>query len=77
MRTIDEVNQDILNTCSKIGQIEVQKTKLIYQADTMLAPLHQRVSELMAESDQIKTVQEELAKQTEANKVTTAPPVAS
>lgn len=64
MRTIQEVNQDILNTCAKIGQLEVQKTNVLAEVDALLGPLHAEVAKLRAEGKQIQAVQEELAKQT-------------
>ena len=62
MRTVKEVQLEYTQLCAEIGDLEVAKTQFLYETDKKLAPRHERIVQLQQELNQIKAVQDELAK---------------
>jgi hypothetical protein len=62
MRSITEIQNDYAKVACEVGQIELEKTRILFAADAKLAPLHQKADDLLREFKAAKELESELEK---------------
>jgi hypothetical protein len=63
MRQLSQVEQEFAQLCAKIGELHLQKDRVMLQIDAQLKVLNDKIVVLEAEAKSIDLVQKELAKQ--------------
>lgn len=62
MRSLEEINKDIVAVCSQLGATEYQKHFLVEQLDEKIAVMLTKLKELEQEQKNAQTVKDELEK---------------
>jgi hypothetical protein len=73
MRSVNEIQREYTEICSKVGHLEVSRVAFLSKLDAELIPLHHRISELQKEAKQLEEFNMELDKREKAQSISPEP----